>query len=288
MSVTPLVLLSEFKAQLAQSGTSLSADVAARIRSLIVEESDRLQKECHRRFDERIETRYYNFISYARGGPLYGLELSLDDDLKSVTSLNNGDASSISTGDIILTPRNEPVKTAIRLDNSKSVFWQIGANDPHGAISVTGLWGWRGAWSLVSTLNDADFDDSELTATVTSGAAFEVGMTLKIDSEYLQVAAIATNLLTFATNEDGERNLNGSTAAAHSTGVNIYRWAAEPIVQNLVKRLVAWRLEQDKSPLFGQITLGDVTFPVDVSSMPQDVQKAIVKAELIRYTVMSV
>jgi len=287
MSVTPLVLLSELKAQLSQAGSSLSATADARIRTLIEEESDRLQKECHRRFDERIETRYFDFIHKRSGGPLFGLELELDDDLRSVSSISNGDGSAISTGDVILTPRNETVKTSLRLDRSKSVFWQIGANDPYGAIAVTGLWGWRGAWSLVDTLSDADFDASELSATVSNGALFEVGMTLKMDSEYLRVSAINSNTLTFATNEDGARNLNGSAAAAHDNGVNIYRWAAEPIVQNMVKRLVIWRLEQDKSPLFGQVVLGDVSFPVDVSSMPQDVQKAIIRADLVRYTVYS-
>ncbi len=70
---------------------------------------------------------------------------------------------------------------------------------------------------LTDTLNDADWDTdpAAVAMTVTTGAIFEVGDVIQIDSELVNVTAISGNDLTVV------RAFSGSTGATHDTDTNI-------------------------------------------------------------------
>jgi len=90
---------------------------------------------CHRSFEARDETRYYNPLKDANGRTLF-----LDDDLLSVTTLTNGDGSVISSSDFTLLPVNRTPKRKIHLKLNSSKYWTW-IDDPVAAISVEGSWG---------------------------------------------------------------------------------------------------------------------------------------------------
>lgn len=276
VSETPLLLLSEFEGGLSQTLTD--TDKAARVRRFVVQASQLLSRLCDRRFDERIETRYYTARSRERGGALDGQTLVLDDDLRAITTLTNGDSSTIAASAYLLLPRSEDAKTAVFLTHDGNAYWRF-TNDAVEAIAVLGTWGYGGAWVDTSTTLNGALTDSATSATVNDGTQIEVGMTLKINSEYMFVDAIATHVLTV------QRGVNGSTAASHSDTDGVEYWRADAQVRGLVSRLVRWAVEQDKSPLAGQATVGEFTFPVDVTKIPRDVAEAISLAHLKRRAV---
>lgn len=72
-----------------------------------------------------------------------GRELFLDAPLLSVTSLTNGDGTTIAATDYTLRPNNGPHRTSIRLKATSSVAWVTDSNgDAEGVIEVTGRWGY--------------------------------------------------------------------------------------------------------------------------------------------------
>ncbi len=70
---------------------------------------------------------------------------------------------------------------------------------------------------LSDTLNDAEWDtnSTETAMTVTTGANFEVGDVIQVDSELVNVTAISSNDLTVV------RAFSGSSAATHATDTTI-------------------------------------------------------------------
>lgn len=273
---TPLILRSALTDRIAGQNTTTSAAVLEKI----IEESDRLQRWCMRRFDERIETRYYTPRSVAYGGDVHGVELWLDDDLRAVTTLTNGDGSEVTSGQYALLPRSPDkygvtAKSIARLNANGSVAWQSGINDPEEAISLLGTWGYGGQWRQVATVTSGLAADAAA-ASFVSSTALEGGMMLKIDSEYIYIdsAVSTTNAIT--------RECNGSTAAVHANGAVVYRWEAAPIVQKHVARLVLISISQDSNPLFGQMILGDFQAAVTSDGTPADVLKDVAKAGLKR------
>lgn len=282
--MTSLVLFAEMKAHL---NTSLSTDDAddataiAAIRQLIEEESGHLERMARRRFDHRVETRYYDLVDYRDGGAIDGVELLLDDDLLSVDSIDNA-GTAISSGYALL-PRspvphltNSP-KWRIRLDSTGTQFWGETAGaavDPVAAISVTGIWGYGGQW--IDTGLTGSLANTSETALAVTGLAKEQETVLRMEGEYLRISAVTDD-----DNVTVERAYNGSTAAAHDA-VPIYTFQAEAVVRTQVRRLVAWRLAQEESPLYGVINVADSEIPVNISSVPSDVQAALRDANLLK------
>jgi hypothetical protein len=67
--------------------------------------------------------------------------LFLDHDLCQVTSITNGDGETLSSGDYVMLPVNDPPYYAIKLLASSGKWWQPDSNgDPENAIAVTGRW----------------------------------------------------------------------------------------------------------------------------------------------------
>ena len=115
------------------------------------------------------------------------------------------------TDRIILTDPNEIVAISV-----------LGLNN-EGKFNFVNAPGQNYEWledtyrDLSDTLNDNDWDtdDAATAMTVTTGANFEVGDVIQVDSELVNVTAISSNVLTVV------RAFSGSTAATHATDTNI-------------------------------------------------------------------
>lgn len=278
--MTDYLLLSDLKAAVnTQSNTALTND---KLMEMIEAESRAIEQAdlCNRRFDHRIETRYFNPLSLAQDGDRDGNDLLIDD-IISVTEVVNGDGTEITGDQYLLLPMNRPNKSIISLKSTSGIGWTVGDQDPREAIVITGVYGYGGSWVNTGITVGADgITDSATSLPVSATTGLEKRMILRIDSEYLLIDAAVSASPVYV-----ERAVNGSTAAAHSLGAAIYRFVPDSNVQTIIKRLCAWRLEQRKSPLFGTVQVGDFEQPTNISTLPNDLKpkvRALRRAPRIR------
>lgn len=78
-------------------------------------------------------TRYFRRANISTNGTLW-----FDEDLLSLTTLTNGDAAEITSGNYELLPYNITPKRAVRILDSSSFYWSFDYND--SKIAVTGRW----------------------------------------------------------------------------------------------------------------------------------------------------
>lgn len=90
-----------------------------------------IEAYCGRRFEAVSATRYYS------AADVHGGRLWLDDDLLTVTTLTNGDATVLTSGYYRLHPRNSGPYHAIGLVST--AYWSFGQD---GEIAVAGMWGY--------------------------------------------------------------------------------------------------------------------------------------------------
>lgn len=236
-------------------------------------ESIALDGYCNRRFAPHHETRPFSARSIRGGGDVDGQVLHVYD-LLSVETIVNGAGLSPLFSEYELFPLNGNWYTQVHLKPSAGLTWSDWTSDvnPETAIRITGLWGYGGRWINSGFTLNANITDSATQVALTgSGATVEEGMLLRVESEYLVALASQSGTTPF----DVERAANGTVAAAHSSGVAVYRFEPDLRVKTLVRRLVQWRFEQFKSPQFGVMQVGDVAQPVRVDLLPHDVQKDI-------------
>ena len=89
-----------------------------------------------RTFYARTETHYYDTPDDRH---LY----IWDDDLLTVTSVTNGDATVITVADYKLYPINKSPKYEIRLDAASSYIWELNSSsESESAITIVGTWGY--------------------------------------------------------------------------------------------------------------------------------------------------
>jgi hypothetical protein len=127
--------LAEFRAQFYdQNQTAYTTDDTA-ICAVITAVSRAIDAYCGRTFYARTETRYFDVPG--------DRELRVDDDLLTVTTLTNGDATAIASSDYDLIPKNLTPKYGIRLKASSSVSWELSTTTyDEIAITVAGTWGY--------------------------------------------------------------------------------------------------------------------------------------------------
>lgn len=115
--------------------TSTDATDDAVIEDMITQASRIIDAQTHRTFYARTETHYYDAPA---GASLY----IDDDDLLTITTLTNGDGSTIANTNYKLYPLNISPKWEIRLLGSSGVSWKPTASgDVNGAIAIAGTWG---------------------------------------------------------------------------------------------------------------------------------------------------
>lgn len=187
---------------------------------LLEQASRYLDEHTGRQFYPTVETRLYDI-------PV-DQELLLDQDLLSVTTLTNGDATVLTTTDYILEPANSTPKFGIKLKDISAYAWETNSSDSaEQVISVAGVWGYRTkyaqrGWSTGGTLGAAITDTTTLAFTMTGGHTLSPGQIVKIDSELYNVSTVATNTITPIRRGD-----NGSTAATHLISSVVYVWEPE-------------------------------------------------------------
>jgi len=127
--------LAEFKAYKKITTDDLSRDAV--IESIIEGASRDFDNETGRTFYARTETHYFDVPD--------GRELWLDDDLLTVTTLTNGDDSTLadSDGDYSLIPRNHAPYYAVRLGLMSGLIWELDSEgNPEDVIELAGTWGY--------------------------------------------------------------------------------------------------------------------------------------------------
>lgn len=129
------VTLDEYKAY-ADTGSSVNVEDDAVIEDAIEGASRYIDGQTgDRTFYARTETRKFSVPRRSR-------ELSLDDDLLTITALTNGDGNTIASTEYNLMPINNDPKFAIKLKQSSSTIWEFDGNgNTEFVISVTGTWG---------------------------------------------------------------------------------------------------------------------------------------------------
>lgn len=131
--------------------TSTDASDDAVLSGLILSTSRGIDAFLFRKFYSRSETHTFDVPDYAVPYPLslpgyagntHGRVLFLDDDLLSVTTLTNGDSTTIPSTEYNLYPLNEPAKRELRLKASSSYSFQSDTSgNNEGVISLAGVWG---------------------------------------------------------------------------------------------------------------------------------------------------
>lgn len=234
-----------------------------------------------REFAPRFETRYFDAVSIAKGGPVDGQDLWLDRDLLSVTTLTNGDGNVISSTNYTLFPRGDIAYTRIRLTLGQAA-WAY-SSDPMGAIRVLGTWGyhsrptegWLSSGDAVQN-NPLASDGTSITVTDADGAdalnrtpRFSPGQLLRIESEYVEVLAvnIETNTLTV------RRGMRGTTAASHVQSTVIDIWQPEPPIERAMIRTAA--LLYKRRGEFVRATSDGFTTIQYPKELPDDVQAVL-------------
>ena len=197
--------------------------------------------------------------------------LKLDFDLLEVTTLLNGDGTTIATASYYLVSPNSTPYHAIVLRESSSIQWQFGSSgDSEYVISVTGIWGYHDDWAsafVSRSLLTGNMTSSVTTAGVTAGtgAIFSNGMLVKVGTEYMAVDSVATDTLTV------RRGVNGSAAAAHTTGDTVHQYMPMTAITEATKRIGLQAYRRFGQAMSGgqvQVTAaGVVITPKDIGPM---------------------
>lgn len=178
------------------------------------------------------------------------------------TAIDSGNVFLTNDGDYNLTPYNQ-----IAIDSgTSSEFTYTGTAQK--SQTVTGIFGFHddysNAYSNVNTLA-GDQSDSATTATVSNGNLFSPGQTIRIGTEWQYISSIANNVLTV------KRGMNGSTAAAHLTGVTVERYAPMVDVVRATLRLATWLYKQNASPMAYELQTGPDGTVIIPPEAPADV-----------------
>jgi hypothetical protein len=104
---------------------------------------------CNRTFEASTDTTRYLDCPTAQGGRIFTdgqrrlnpPTLWLDRDLCQITSIINGDGTTITTGQYITQPVNGTPFYAIKLKSSSGINWTY-TDDPEAAIAINGRWAW--------------------------------------------------------------------------------------------------------------------------------------------------
>lgn len=185
-----------------------------------------------------------------------------NEDLLSITSLKadyDGDRtyeSTWSTTDYDLMPENFTPYQWIETAPQGVYSFPLGRK----GVQIAGIWGYTNN-TVSSTATAAEaIDTSETGIDVSSGTVFDIGQSIRIDSEDMLITAIATNTLTVI------RAINGTTAASHLTSTAIDYLAYEPPIQEAcyLKALQSYKRRVGTGS-GGNVTLGAGSAPSDKS-----------------------
>lgn len=277
--------LAEFKAWLTPRSGSTNTDAAddAVMQSILQRVSRFADMRTQRSFFPRYETQTYDVpvngtqtypSAYIMSPGYVQRKLLLDDDLLELVTLTNGDGIvTPASGNYNLLPNNAYPKYAVEIiQSSTSYYWKPDSNNNREAvISVYGVFGYRDrysqrGWTAIDTLGAAITDTTGFTFTTVGSALLTQNEIIKIDTELFNVASVSTT--TAIVNSRGD---NGSTAANHPNGAQIYLWNP----QDEIKEAVLEISNSVYGARSGQVSGGKVTVTAaGVVVRPEDVPPA--------------
>ena len=210
--------LAEYKDYVTARGQTSSTDATDDevINNLLEQASRYIDDETGRVFYPFIQARLYN-VPNSR-------ELCIDEDLLEVITLTNGDSATMPATEYYLVPKNVYPAYALKITNISSYQWLSNAQGSlENAISVLGIWGYhdrytRDGWKVGTTTTEA-LDTSEVEFDVTASTLFSAGQIIRYGDELGIITSTASGKITVVSRGD-----NGSTAAAHDSGITVYIW----------------------------------------------------------------
>ena len=108
-----------------------------RLELLVPQAQAAIDRYCNRTFEASADsTRYFDAVRDVSDD---FRTLYLDEDLCSITSVTNGDSTSVTGASYVTEPRNRTPYYALRLKDSATVSWTYDTT-PENAISITGKW----------------------------------------------------------------------------------------------------------------------------------------------------
>jgi hypothetical protein len=220
---------------------------------ILEDSSIRVDDYCHRFFECREETRYYDGAT---------LTLMCPDDILSISELkvdmdgSQAWATTITSNQYVLYPLNSFPKMWLKSANWAAVNF---ANNIRQGVKVTGVFGYGTGYSATpyvvsgDTVQDNPLASNVTSMAITTPALFSPGMTLRLNSEQVYVSDIGIGTLTIV------RGINGTTAASHirTTPIYIYQYPG-PIVEScLIEATRLWkRRETGFQDISGDTTTG--------------------------------
>lgn len=184
----------------------------------------------------------YEGTKYLDGG---GSNLWLPEDILSITTLKcdeDGDGTyevTMTTSDYNLYPLNTYPKTRLKI-NPTGDYGSFASGIDKG-IQIVGVFGYADSatpYEAKTTLDEAGNINSSVTQfTVDDGKEIKIGQTIRIDSEQMFVKDVSGNEVYV------DRPINGTTAATHDDGSDIYVYTyPEDITRaTLILAMRAWK-----------------------------------------------
>jgi hypothetical protein len=138
-------------------------------------------------------------------------------DLLSVTSITNGDASTVTVGNVFLNPQDGPPYTSVEVNLATTSAFAAGSTWQR-AVAVTGVWGYSNDQTPAGTLAE-DVDGTETGIDVSDSSLVGVGSLITVGSE--RMAVTGKSQLTTGTTLAGDL-----TASAANVAVTVASGAA--------------------------------------------------------------
>jgi len=215
-----------------------------------------IDTKTRRHFWPKVATELYDVTG--------GRELVFRDDLISITTLTNGDSTTVSSDDYYLYPASGPPYGWLEIDESSGELFTY-TGSPQQALSLAAVWGYDEITADSGATVSSAYSASGTSLTPSDMSVFAVGDLLKIGSDYLYVTALGSTTLTV------KPGVNGATSAAHDAAAVIYFVRFPDEIANIAMRLAAWRFKQMKLGFekTANPALGVVTIP---SAIPPDIE----------------
>jgi hypothetical protein len=254
--------LTEFKAALAESGTSEDS----RLLTALEDASRRIDDHCQRHFYSKTATRYYTGRESRR--------LLLDDDLLTVATLKTDEDDDYdydylwTTDDYHLMPFNEVVKWELRTKPNGD--YSFPRNER--GVEIAGIWGYGDGWSatpwLPTSCTITAADGTGLTLVPSDQSLLRVGQTIIVGTEQMYVTTL-TDGGVGADSMTVVRAVNGTTGAAHLAGSAVSTALYPTPIRRACLRLAArtYRLEAAPFGVAGNADMG--TVPVQTQYDPE-------------------
>jgi hypothetical protein len=157
----------------------------ARVDRLNESASRDIERELHRIFYPKIETRYYDWPDNRQGAT----SIYVDGDLRSVTTLAilaQGTPEAIAATDYFLSPANDgPPYNKIEIDTASDAAFEVEESAQRN-ISVAGVWGFSADSEAAGALAEA-LDSSETDVDVTDSSKIGVGDLILVGTERMVV-----------------------------------------------------------------------------------------------------